>query len=164
MKWLPKALAILVVLWLLVTPDYGRGAVIYFPFPAELYQGIFGCTKAVSRGDRETVTFDRERLVSELTALAEAGDADAQQQLYWAMRISPEASYWLCASANNGDGPAQRRLAHLYRGGLEYFPQDDVKVYIWYSLAELNKPPYASEHYVLRIRDAFMSAEGHKQT
>ena len=80
--------------------------------------------------------------------------SDAWERLYWVMRISPEASYWLCISANTGRKPSQKQLAYLHLKGLEYFPQDDVKAYIWYSLAGPDKSPYASEHYALRNRDA----------
>jgi len=76
--------------------------------------------------------------------LAEGGDVDAQAELgsmyYWGAAPAvpqdyAEALKWFRMAAEQGRGLAQHRLGEMYMNG-EGVPQDFVKAYMWWSLAD----------------------------
>ena len=69
---------------------------------------------------------------------AEAGDPEAQLQLYYGNTHSPDALKWLCRSADQGQSHAQNEIASLYWKGRKGVNRDLTRAYLWYSLAARN--------------------------
>ena len=92
-----------------------------------------------------------ENELQELKRHAEEGDAEAQYELsvtYGVAEDADKAWYWKCVSALNNHAAAQEALGNIYRYGQWAgwsVERDHVKAYMWYSLAEGNNSPYASE-------------------
>jgi hypothetical protein len=83
---------------------------------------------------REQAQAMEERL-SALTRRAEAGDAEAQLQLYYAEGRPNARLKWLCRAADQGYVTAQVEIGRLYWKGLDGLKQDLRRAYVWYSLA-----------------------------
>ena len=87
----------------------------------------------------------------ELISSAEAGDAWTQLNLGAAYdngllglsRNPTQAARWYRAAAEQGVGPAQFNLAHLYATG-EGVPRDDHQAFIWMEKAALENVPDAA--------------------
>jgi hypothetical protein len=78
-------------------------------------------------------TNKRELLSTSLKSKAEAGDAEAQYQLFLLEDRIPVK--WLCRAADQEYFNARLELAYLYGSGAYGFPQDFKRSYIWYRLA-----------------------------
>jgi len=74
---------------------------------------------------------------TQLREKADAGDAEAQLQLYWntVSNDAREARKWLCRAADQRHPEALYRMGLLYRYGNEGMPQNLGQAYLWYSLA-----------------------------
>jgi hypothetical protein len=83
--------------------------------------------------------------IQECTKLAEAGNAEAQNQLGLELeRENPyEAARWLKKSAESGFNYGQRNLAAFYEAGIGV-PRDHVLAYMWLTLANANGLEYAA--------------------
>jgi hypothetical protein len=86
---------------------------------------------------RLTPSYIKTLTLAGLREQAEAGDVAAQLQLYWDPE-EPQRLTWLCRAADQGDANAQYRLGLLYRYGQEGLPQDYIRSYMWYKLAQTN--------------------------
>lgn len=77
--------------------------------------------------------------IDELEKLAQAGDAEAQLQLYW-NSFGPKPIIWLCRAADQGHPEAQYHLGDLYWFGETQLIKDRIKSYKWYQLASNSLP------------------------
>ena len=76
-----------------------------------------------------------EERINALKVRAEAGDAEAQLQLYYVERRDRSSLKWLCRAADQGQRHAQNELASEYRRGIHFVKRNLVEAYVWYSLA-----------------------------
>lgn len=76
-----------------------------------------------------------DRRIEALQSAAEAGDAEAQLQLFYVERGHPSSLKWLCRAADQGQRHARRELAEQYVRGTYLVPRDPVQAQVWYRLA-----------------------------
>ena len=94
-----------------------------------------------------TISIDgAEVSMEECCKRAEAGDADAQNQLGLELEESDpfQAAKWLKKSAESGHKNAQCNLAAYYEDGIGV-PRDFVLAYMWYSLSIDNGVSWAPD-------------------
>lgn len=87
---------------------------------------------------KDLVKARKNKRAVEREELANAGDADAQLELYYVNLASPNRFKWLCRSADQGNPHAQIEVARLYRQGVGSIEVDLRKAYVWYKLAVRN--------------------------
>jgi hypothetical protein len=80
----------------------------------------------------------KEDHIDALRRRAQADDAEAQLQLYYAQRGQKASLKWLCRAADQGQRHAQNEIASLYWKGDEDIAQDLLRAYVWYSIAVRN--------------------------
>ncbi len=81
----------------------------------------------------------RTRLREELLPKANLGDVDAQYALAGQSENQEERWRWICLAAHGGHKRGQHLMAAHYRVGIpKSIGRDDVKAYLWYSLAARN--------------------------
>ena len=73
--------------------------------------------------------------VKAIRVRAEAGDAEAQLQLYYVEGRHRSDIKWLCRAADQGQRHAQRQLAGDYARGTRLVKQDQIQALVWYILA-----------------------------
>jgi TPR repeat protein len=83
----------------------------------------------------EYQTKRQRQIVLEREQLANAGDPEAQMQLYYSNPYAPDALRWLCRSADQSHPHAMNELATYYWTGRRGIEQDLTRAYLWYSLA-----------------------------
>ncbi len=103
-------------------------------------------TAQKNRADPEKLWQQYQLAQAEQQAIA--GNADAQFQLgiYYLLRREAGAAGWICQAANQGHALAQLQFGHLFnedRKREDLFPfinlgPNDVKAFVWYSLATKN--------------------------
>ena len=96
-----------------------------------------------------TILYDRQANVSSVfqgdqvqtLRKASAGDPDASYYLSLVeMQDSLHSWKWMCLAAHKGNWNARKSLAHDYRWGWSPSGADQQKAYLWYRLAEQEKP------------------------
>lgn len=80
---------------------------------------------------------DQKRIArrTNLENRAQAGDPEAQLQLYHLDQVPHERLKWLCRSADQGYPAAQLEVGRLHWKGVQGVKQDLRIAYVWYSLA-----------------------------
>jgi hypothetical protein len=84
-----------------------------------------------------TPAISKEQYLEALQERAMQGEADAQMDLFWKMRLvdPPVAHRWLCRAADQGNSDASYHLGGSFRYGTNGLPIDPARAYVWYSLA-----------------------------
>jgi hypothetical protein len=88
-------------------------------------------------------------LSTDVERRAEAGDSEAQYQLFFLKDRKPVK--WLCRSADQGNVNARMQIAYLYRSGASGFPQDYIRSYVWYRLSGLGEHKEKVDELIIKL-------------
>lgn len=91
---------------------------------------------------------------------ARQGEPEAQLQLYYNLvgQDRAAAHRWLCKSADAGHPDARYRLALLYENGMEGVNKNNVRAYLWYTLAAESGSYWGGRH-AIRLRNEHLTAQ-----
>ena len=104
-----------------------------------------GCATAMEEAAAKVEDYEeRQELQREILERAKQGDVDAQYRLGVFAPNSAEGWKWLCAAANQNHVDAQAEMGLRYRDGIEPAAQDNVRAYMWFSIAKNNGDIWAA--------------------
>lgn len=94
------------------------------------------------KAQKANITEAPEEAIRWIRKAAEQGYPNAQTYLgslygvgYGGLKDQAEGDKWTLRAANQGFGIAQFHMGRIYESGESSFPKDNVKAYMWYSLA-----------------------------
>jgi hypothetical protein len=106
--------------------------------------------KVEQNENNRKLTIKEKELESKLTKQAEAGDPEAQFELY--MHEGKTQQKWLCRSADQGYTGAAMWLGYVFETGTYGFPIDDMQSYLWYRRAAIGQHQKEIEKEIKRIK------------